>query len=415
MIFKGKNALILGNGTSGKGAAYVLKAEGAVVTIDETDGLPEGIDKYDLAVISPGIKHDHPIYRFAAVHDLPLVGEIGLGAMFNSAPVLGVTGTNGKTTVVGMLGAIYEAADVKAEVCGNVGRSFAQTAYDRVYNRAILELSSFQLLQSSPLKVHIACITNIAADHLDYHGNMLEYRHAKLRIADSQTADDYFIVPRGFNLVGMRGRPTILYAGEACYEKKGELYALDETIMAVDELPVAGAHNAENALNAALMARLDGIPAAVVRRGLMNFRPAAHRIAPVGALDGTTFFNDSKGTNVSATLAAARCMIGSAALIVGGRDKGYDYDELFLGLPDNVTAVFVTGENSQLILASAERTGYRSIAQCSGLGDAVRRAASGGFDNVLFSPASASFDRYANYAERGNAFECEVKKLFGSV
>ena len=415
MAFKGKNVLVLGSGTSGKGAAYVLSAAGANVTQDETDGLPKGMQNYDLAVISPGIHRDHPVYKFAAEHDLPLLGEIGLGAIYNKAPVLGVTGTNGKTTVVSMLGAIYAAAGIKAEVCGNIGRSFARTAYDCEYERAIIELSSFQLMQSAPLKVHIACITNISEDHLDYHGTMLEYRHAKLRIADGQTRDDYLVVPRRFNLVGMRGDPTVMRMGDECREDQGALYVLGDKIMDVGELNVKGSHNVTNALAAALMARLDGVPADAIRKGLSAFRAGSHRIAPVGVYDGASFFNDSKGTNIAATLAAAECMTGNTALIVGGSDKGYDYDDLFRGLPANVTAVFVTGANAPRIMSGAARLGYRSVTECACLGEAVRRAASGGFDSVLFSPASASFDRYANYAERGEAFEREVKKLFGSV
>lgn len=412
MIFKGRNALVLGGGTSGKGAAYVLAAEGAAVTVAETDGLPPHMETYDLAVISPGVRRGHPVYEYAEAHGLEILGETGLGAMFNKAPVLAVTGTNGKTTVVEMLGAIYAAAGIRAELCGNIGRSFARVAYDKNYERAIVELSSFQLMQAAPLRVHIACITNLAEDHLDYHGGMRAYRHAKLRIADGQTRADFLAVPQDFDLEGLRGDPTVLRAGVDCYERDGALYVLGERIMASADLQVVGGHNIQNALNAALMARLDGVSVAAVKRGLCGFRTDAHRIAPVGVYNGAAFFNDSKGTNIAATLAAAACMTGNTALIVGGSDKGYDYDALFRGLPPHISAVFVTGGNAARITAAAARVGYRSAAECVDLGEAVRRAASGGFDSVLFSPASASFDRYANYAERGEAFEREVKKLF---
>lgn len=412
MLFKGRNALVLGGGTSGKGAAYVLAAEGAAVTVAETDGLPPDMKNYDLAVVSPGVRLDHPVYKYAEAHGLDLLGETGLGAIINTAPVLGVTGTNGKTTVVEMLGAIYAAAGTKAVLCGNIGRSFARAAYDETYERAIVELSSFQLLQAAPLKVHIACITNLAEDHLDYHGSMRAYRHAKLRIADGQTRADFLVVPQDFDLEGLQGDPTVLRAGVDCCERGGALYALGEKIMAASDLHAAGGHNLQNALDAALMTRLDGVPAEAIARGLSGFRTDAHRIAPVGVYNGAAFFNDSKGTNISATLAAAACMTGNTALIVGGSDKGYDYDALFRGLPPGVTAVFVTGGNAARITAAAARVGYANAAECADLGAAVRRAASGGFDSVLFSPASASFDRYANYAERGEAFEREVKKLF---
>ena len=415
MTFCGKKGLVLGSGTSGRGAMLALKKLGAEAIQADTEYLPEEITGCDFAVVSPGIRHDHPVYKYAREHDMPVYGEIGLGAMLNKAPVIGVTGTNGKTTTVSMLGSVYEAAGVRAAVCGNIGRSFAEAACEGGCDRVILELSSFQLLQAAPLKVHIACITNLSADHLDYHGNMLEYRHAKLKIADGQTPEDFLIVPEKLNLVGMRGSPTLLAFGRDCYEKEGRLYVMGAPFMRADELKAGGRHNVQNALNAALAAFADGIPPAAIRDGLMSFVPGDYRISPAGVYNGCAFYNDSKGTNIGATLAAARCMTGSTALIAGGSDKGYDYDELFRGLPGNVTAVFVTGGNSAGILESAARMGYAGAVACDSLGDAVRRAASGGFDSVLFSPASASFDRYANYEERGRAFESEVKKLFGST
>ena len=414
MDFKGKCGLIIGSGESGRGAEYALKKLGANSEVIDTEYIPTDMNKYDFIVVSPGIRHDHPAYKYSALHNVPIYGEIGLGAILNTAPVLGVTGTNGKTTTVGMLGSIYESAKINAVVCGNIGVSFARTSADGGYDRAIIELSSFQLLQASPLKVHIACITNLSADHLDYHGNMLEYRHAKLKIADGQTAEDFLIVPEKFNLVGISGTPTIIRFGKDCYEKNGELYAFGKPFMSTSELNVKGAHNVENALNSALMAMLDGISAEDVRRGLMNFKSDKYRLSLVGEYNDVKFYNDSKGTNISACLSATKCMKGSTSLIVGGSDKGYDYDDLFLGLPEMISAVFVTGDNAEKIMTSAHRMGYKNIMLCSSLAEAVKRSAGGGFDNALFSPASASFDRYANYKERGDAFEREVKKLFGA-
>lgn len=412
MIFKGKNVLIFGSGTSGRGAANVLEMEGAEVTVIDSKTLPSDIEEYDLFVVSPGIKHNHPVYRYAVLHDVSIIGEIGLGAMLNTKPVIAVTGTNGKTTTVEMLGKIYEAAGIKSAVCGNIGQSFAEKAKAGGYERVILELSSFQLLQSSPLKVHIAVITNIAEDHLDYHGNMLEYRHAKLRIADRQTPDDYLIVPSDLNTIGMRGRPTIKIAGRDCCVINNKMYLDGEFLLHVNELKVKGEHNVQNALNAAYAAYLDGVELKYIREGLCSYVVSAHRIAAVGEYNGTAFFNDSKGTNISATLAAVGCMNGKTALIVGGSDKGYDYDTLFNGLNGRVAAVFVTGGNADRLIAAANRTGYENVIECTDLGDAVQRSAIGGYDSVLFSPASASFDRYKNYAERGEAFESEVRKLF---
>lgn len=406
------NVLIFGSGTSGRGAAKVLDKLGANVTVIDSKTLPDDIAEYDLFVVSPGIYHTHPIYRYATLHDVPIIGEIGLGAMLNQKPVIAVTGTNGKTTTVEMLGKIYEAAGVNAAVCGNIGKSFAEKAEEGGYDKVILELSSFQLLQASPLKVHIAVITNLAEDHLDYHGSMLEYRHAKLRISDGQTADDYLLIPPDLNIIGLHGNPTIKVYGHDFYVKDGEIFLEDKFLMHTDELKVKGEHNIQNALNAAYTAYLDGVELPFIKNGLCGFDVSAHRISTVGEFNGTAFYNDSKGTNISATLAAVECMRGKVALIAGGSDKGYEYDVLFLGIKDKVAVVYLTGDNVGGMIAAAKRTGYERIIECADLGEAVRRAAAGGYDSVLFSPASASFDRYKNYAERGEAFEREVRKLF---
>ncbi len=406
--------MVLGSGRSGKGAAEALKAEGAEVTVTTGDGVPAGADNYDLFVISPGIKHSHPLYRYALLHNVPVLGEIGLGAMLNKQPVIAVTGTNGKTTTVEMLGSIYRAAGINAAVCGNIGRSFAEAAERGGYERVILELSSFQLLQAAPLHAHIAVITNIAEDHLDYHGSMLEYRHAKLRIADFQTSGDYLIVPSELNLIGMRGNPTVRRMGRDFGEVGGALYLGDNFLMRTEELKVLGAHNVQNALNAAYAAFLDGVESLFICEGLASFKASEHRITAVGEYNGTAFYNDSKGTNISATLAAAECMRGRVALIAGGSDKGLDYRPLFTALKGRVAAVFVTGGNAEKMMKAAEEAGYTEAVLCEDLGEAVRRAATSGYDSVLFSPASASFDRYKNYEERGEAFEREVRKLFGN-
>ena len=414
MKFKGKRGLIIGSGESGRGAEYALRIMGAKTDVIDTEYMPSDMNVYDFIVVSPGIRRSHPVYKFAEIRDVPLFGEIGLGAMLNTAPVLAVTGTNGKTTTVEMLGKIYSEAGIKAEVCGNIGRSFARVAGDGNYQRIILELSSFQLLQAKPLKVRIGCITNFSADHLDYHGNMLEYRHAKLHIADGQTNADYLLVPEKFNLVGISGNPSIIRAGRDFYEKDGVLYIFGKRLMRADELGTKGKHNVENALCAGTMAKLDGIADEDIITALTRFLPDKYRITQVGEFNGTAYFDDSKGTNVSACLSAIRCMNGTVGLIIGGSDKGYDFDDLFSEMPQNVTAVFVCGENARIIMDSARRIGYKDVMTVNELSEAVRLASLGGFDNVLFSPASASFDRYANYKERGDAFEREVKKLFSA-
>lgn len=412
MNFSKMRVLVLGNGESGRGAGYALEKLGAEVTVVSSDKLPQEIRNSDMVVVSPGIRPEHPIFDYAAKRGLPLIGETGLGAMINRAPVIGVTGTNGKTTVVSMLGAIYSATCISAAVCGNIGKSFARTVVDKQYDRVILELSSFQLTHAAPLKVHIACLLNVASDHIDYHGSYDEYLKAKLHISDGQTKDDYFLVPADLDLHGISSSPRVLREGKDFRTADGYLTVAGRRIMPVSELAVSGAHNVKNALFAAAAAYIDGIDENAIAEGLRGFRTGAHRISFVGEYNGTCFYNDSKGTNVSATLAAAECMRGNTALIAGGSDKACDYGELFGNLPPYVTAVFLTGGNAEKMADAARVAGRRNVMVCADLSECVRLSSRGGYDNVLFSPASASFDRYANYAERGEVFEREVKNLF---
>ncbi len=404
--------LVLGSGESGRGATFALEKLGATVKAVNSDKLPEEIKNCDMVVVSPGIRPDHPVFAYARAHGLPLIGETGLGAMLNRSPVTGVTGTNGKTTVVSMLGAIYSATCISAAVCGNIGRSFARTVSEKRYDRIILELSSFQLLHAAPLKVHIACLLNVAPDHIDYHGSYEEYVKAKLHIADGQTRDDYFLVPSDLDVSGISSSPRIMRRGKDFSVTDGYITVTGRRIMPVRDLKVTGEHNIENALFAAAAAYLDGIDETAINEGLRSFRTGAHRICFVGEYNGTSFYNDSKGTNVSATLAAAKCMRGSTALIAGGSDKACDYVGLFTDLPTYVTAVFLTGGNAEKMANAAHAAGRRNVMVCADLGECVRLSSRGGYDSVLFSPASASFDRYADYAERGEVFEREVKNLF---
>ena len=412
MDFNGIRALVLGEGESGRGAEYALKKFGARVDVASERGLPDKIKNANLIVVSPGVRPDHPVFAFSRENGVPLIGEIGLGAMINRAPVIGVTGTNGKTTTVGMLGAIYSAACISAAVCGNIGNSFARVAADDNYDRAVLELSSFQLLNAAPLKVHIACLLNISPDHLDYHGGYSEYVKAKLHIADGQERGDYFLVPADFDESLISSSPRVFREGRDFSAADGYVTVCGKRIVPVSEIAASGAHNVKNALFAAAAAYADGIDGEAIAEGLRVFRPGAHRVCFVGEFNGACFYDDSKGTNVSATLAAAECMRGNTALIAGGSDKGCDYTELFDRLPANVTAVFLTGGNAEKMAAAARKSGRRNVMVCATLGDCVKLGSRGGYDSVLFSPASASFDRYADYRERGKAFEREVKNLF---
>ncbi|HIW04046.1 MAG TPA: UDP-N-acetylmuramoyl-L-alanine--D-glutamate ligase [Firmicutes bacterium] len=409
-----KRALVIGSGVSGKGAAEALKTLGAEVVMTETMCEAENIRSYDLIVVSPGVPPSHPIFGQAEREKVPLTGDIGLGAALNAAPVIAVTGTNGKTTTVGMIGEIYAAAGIKATVCGNIGKSFAACAIAGGYERAVLEVSSFQLLHAAPLKPRIACLLNITPDHLDYHGDMRSYIAAKMHIADFQTESDYLIVPPSVSISGIKGTPVVLTEGRDFFADEW-LNVFGKRVMPVSEILAKGAHNVKNALYAAAATYADGVSESAIEYALSRFRTGAHRICAVGEFNGTCFYNDSKGTNVAATLAAAECMTGNTALIAGGSDKSCDYGELFDKLPENVTAVYLTGANAEKMAAAATAAGGRFVKVCATLRECVSLCGRGGYDSVLFSPASASFDRYSGYAERGRAFEREIERLISGT
>ena len=415
MDFNGIRALVMGKGVSGKGVADVLGKLGARVTVREGRTLPELAGKYDVVAVSPGLPPDHPIFGEASRLGIEIASDISIGAMLCTAPVIAVTGTNGKTTVVSMLGAIYDEAGIRAAVCGNIGRSFSECAYAGGYERAVLELSSFQLLHAGALRAHIACILNITPDHLDYHGSMSAYRAAKIRIADRQTSGDFLLVPGDLDISEARGSAEVLREGKDFYAD-GHLTVMGKRIMPVCDIAVQGAHNVSNALFAAAAAYADGVQEDAIARALSVFRTGAHRISEAGMCGGTVFYDDSKGTNPAATLAAARCMKGNTALIAGGSDKMCDFTDMFERMPRNVTAVFLTGDNAGKMADAARRVGGRAVIVCDTLRECVTLSGRGGYDSVLFSPASASFDRYADYAERGKAFEREIGRLVsGSV
>ncbi len=413
MDYSGKRVLVLGSGVSGIGAASVLRALKANVTVCDTDSLPD-LNGFDIAVVSPGIPPDHYVFNELRRLCISIMSDIGLGAELNTAPVTAITGTNGKTTTVEMLGRIYSEAGIRAAVCGNIGVSFAERAYKGGYDRAVLELSSFQLLNASPLKAHIACILNITPDHLDYHGDMRSYSRAKLKISDRQTPDDFLFVPKDLDISGMCGSAEVLREGVDFYADE-YITVAGKRIMRTAEVGARGLHNLQNALFAAAAAYADGVNEQVICKALNGFRTGEHRISLVGEYNGTCFYNDSKGTNPGATVAAAECMSGSVALIAGGSDKGIDYSYLFGRLPENVVAVYLTGDNAARMASAAEREGRYAVTVCDTLRECIQLCGRGGYDCVLFSPASASFDRYKNYAERGKFFEREVGFLISGT
>jgi len=424
-LFKNKNVLVIGGGVSGQGAEFALTKNGASVFIlDEKNKksllTQKFVSQFDLVVVSPSVEMKHKIYKLANNANIEVISEPELGARLFSGTVIGITGTNGKTTVTQLLGAILKRAGLKTSICGNVGYSFARAAVEEQADFAVVELSSFQLEQmGTKLKPNIAMILNISPDHLDRHGTMDAYAGSKKNIAKNQDGGDILIlshddIPLKYledfcpksrvEFVSIKTR----VCGAYLYE--GVLYYDYEPILRQEDINMQGLHNISNALFCIAAAKLLGADNDVIRSTLAEFKPDAHRIKLCGTFNGKKYFNDSKGTNIGASLAACQTMEGDTALILGGKDKGYNFDDLFKGLPHNIRHIYAIGETADAIVQSANKIGFSNI-EIRTIESAVKESLNLRVENVLLSPACSSFDSFKDYRDRGEYFEELVKEL----
>ncbi|MDE7394792.1 MAG: UDP-N-acetylmuramoyl-L-alanine--D-glutamate ligase, partial [Clostridiales bacterium] len=367
-----------------------------------------------LLVLSPGISIFDSVLDEAKACGVCIIGEIELGFLLCRRPIVAVTGTNGKTTVVKMIGRILQRAQLRAAVCGNVGVPFSRVAYEDDFDVAVVEVSSFQLESVHAFRPKVAVITNIAQDHLNRHKTMRTYIDAKLSIARNQTADDTLILSQDdiplYALEGFFPRANLLYttvrgALSGAYLLDGAVWFNGEEVCKQSQIRAENEHTLKNALSAVCACKTLGIENRAIIEGLSTFEQDAHRLHLSAQKGGKNFYNDSKGTNVSATLAAASCMKGRTCLIAGGSDKGDTYDELFKNLPQQIVRVAAIGAVANTLCAAAARCGFMNIKAFADLESAFAWASAGDEENVLLSPASASFDAYSSYAERGEAFE----------
>jgi UDP-N-acetylmuramoylalanine--D-glutamate ligase len=411
-----RRILILGLARSGEAAALALARLGvAVLGVDRDEGLDAGrlraagvevrlgaddpalLEGMDLLVKSPGVPADAPLIARAREVGVPVWSEVELGARLLPNPILGVTGTNGKTTTTELLGAIFRAAGRPVEVAGNVGRPL--TALEDVDPDAwvVCELSSFQLEDIHELRPRIAVLLNLEPDHLDRHGTLKAYAKAKLRIFENQGEDDVAVVPRSFGAIPGAGRRVE--------------FASDDPLPAEPRIP--GAHNRENAAAATAAARAAGIPDDAIALGLRDFPGVPHRLELVAEANGVRFVNDSKATNVAAALRSLATYAGEPLhLILGGSLKGEDFGPLARAIPDSVRSIHLIGEATdelEATLAAAGHEAERDETLPQAVGAAWSKAATG--DVILLAPACASFDQYKNFEERGDHFRALAKEL----
>jgi UDP-N-acetylmuramoylalanine--D-glutamate ligase len=409
--------LVLGLARSGEAAALALARRGVrVVGVDRNGDLDSGrlraagvevvlgaedpalVADVDLLVKSPGVPSDVPLVAAARERGVPVWSEVELGSRLLSNPVLGVTGTNGKTTTTELLGAVFAAAGRRAAVAGNVGRpltgldgALAEDAW------IVCELSSFQLEDIESFHPRVAVLLNLASDHLDRHGDLEAYRAAKLRIFENQEPEDVAVVPRGFGPVG--GRASLVE------------FSGDDELPAEPLLP--GAHNRENAAAAVAAARAVGIGDDALANALRTFAGVPHRLELVREVNGVRFVNDSKATNPEAAARALASYPPGLRVILGGSLKGTP----FAGLAQKaraarVACAYLVGEASDELAEALTAEGVRfhySGDLASAVADAFADAEPG--DVVLLSPACASYDQFSNFEERGDRFRELVEAL----
>ena len=421
-----EKAIVIGMRLSGTAAKALLSKQGyEVVGVDDNPEVAPAtpdcpIEEFALGVVSPAIANDHPLIVAAQKAGVKLISELELGIRNLKGIKVVVTGTNGKTTVCDMIDKALKLSGISCRTMGNIGYPVSQVALDGTeYAVNIIEASSFQLEHTYTLRPDYAVLTNVAPDHMDRYPDFAGYFAAKKRVFRLQTASDVAVLNYDQPAIRELGKHLAsevvwVSAAEAvgdCYIKNNAFYLRGEQLISVKESKLRGEFNRFNMMTAITVAARLGATKEALKKFVREYRPLPHRIEYVGVFRGKRCFNDSKGTNVSATLAALDAMEGSTALIMGGSDKKEDYCEFFLDVPEKLKFVAVTGANAEKIYGSALKVGFNDIVIVKDLQIAIIRAAESAADIVLFSPASASFDRYTGYKERGERFKNLVSAL----
>lgn len=389
---------------------------------------PEDMAQFDMLILSPGVPPELPFIQKAEKAGAEVIGELEVAYRFGKGRYVALTGTNGKTTTTTLVGEIFEKSGRETHVVGNIGVAVVSKSLD-VDDDAwlVTEASSFQLETICDFKPVVSAILNLTPDHLNRHKTMENYGAAKARIFENQDESQYLVIN---------------YDDKVCFElakdckakivpfsRKEELefgaFVKDEYIVIkneqgelirfckTDELNIPGTHNLENALAAVAVAYFAGIDAEVITKALVEFQGVEHRIEFCGEVDGVRFVNDSKGTNPEASIKAIDAMKGGVILIAGGYDKGSTFDELIEAFNGKVKHMVLLGKTAPMIKETAEKLGFTAsvivedMEQC--VNEAFRLAEKG--DNVLLSPACASWDMYKSFEQRGDHFKECVKKL----
>jgi len=447
MKYENKKVLICGMGLSGVAAARLLLKYGARITLQdakETPNCPEDlsahpqvtayfgaspdeiIGEFDIIVLSPGIPTDTPFVVKAQELGIPIIGEIELAASLCAAPIIAITGTNGKTTTTAMVGDIMRLFAPASQVAGNIGIPFCSLAETMPPDAFVAaEVSSFQLETITAFKPKISAVLNMTEDHLNRHKTMEAYVAAKERIFENQDARDFCILNYDNEYTRLMADKTaarvvffskspldegVFVKGDAIYVK---FNGTNSEIIKTADLPIPGAHNVENAMAAIAMAYAAGVPIDIISQGLRGFKAVEHRLEFVRTIHDIHFYNDSKATNTDAAIKGLDAMSRPTILIGGGQNKGLDFSEWVGMFADKVKIFIAIGETAEMLAKTCLAHGFKNVHMAADMQKAVSLAASlaAPGDCVLLSPACASYDMFDSYEHRGMVFKKHVWEL----
>ena len=450
MELNNKRVLVVGLGKSGVASALFLRSRGAQVTVSDSkpqeqlsEEIPILLDHgiiietgghgertfhgQDLIVVSPGVPADSPPLVQARALGEPVIGEIELAAQFLPKNIVAITGSNGKTTTTTLTGEIITAGGYPTRVGGNIGTpAISLVATARPDSVVVLEVSSFQLETIQAFRPKVAVVLNVTPDHLDRHRTFETYVDAKARIFENQLADDFAVLNAADPVcVGLanRTRAQVFWFSrkkevqQGASLRDGRILFRDSSgqqeIMVASEIPLKGAHNLENTLAAICAGALMKCAPERIRAAVRNFKAVEHRLEYVATIRGVEYYNDSKATNVDATIKALESFPANIHLILGGKDKGSDYTVLNDLLRQRVKRVYTIGAAADKIESQVREAA--EIVHAESLDSAVQRASASAQpgDIVLLAPACASFDQFRNYEHRGKVFKELVQRLSG--
>lgn len=437
--YKNQNIAVLGAGLSGSAAALLLVSEGAQVTVldsaTENDLLKSTLDNlrahgvrvlcgpetdqdpsaYDWMVLSPGIDPVSPLARKFSSTGIETISELELGWRCCEKPVIAITGTNGKTTTTELLAQMLNACGQRTIACGNIGKPLSEVAREKQpLDVLTVEVSSFQLEAIHTFRPSISVWLNFAPDHLDRYRSVAEYRAAKLRIFEYQTAQDVAIINAAETLPAIRPRRVTFsaYSNRADFRLSDNVIVYEnQPVLRLADTKLRGLHNIENVMATLAVGVTRGLPFTQTVPAVRDYEPRPHRCEFVRQVEGVEYVNDSKATNLDAVEKALTSQTKPVVLIAGGKDKGFVFDPLRPLVKDKVKSAVLIGEMAESIRRSWDGAVKSEIA--ASLPDAVERArslASAG-DVVLFSPGTSSFDMFKSYADRGDQFRKLVQAL----